>query len=101
MAGNLRILDVEEVKTVPHAPLSHPFVERLIGTIGPECVDRTLFWTAADLGRKLVDFQRYYREHRAHSGWPDERRNQCQKSRVPARTLVRTVGGRIVVVVSH
>ena len=31
--ANLRILEVTEVKTVPYVPLSHPFVERLIGTI--------------------------------------------------------------------
>ena len=31
--ANLRILEVVEVKTVPYVPLSHPFVERLIGTI--------------------------------------------------------------------
>src|SRR2546428_9756864 len=30
--ANLRILDVKEIKTVPYLPLSHPFVERLIGT---------------------------------------------------------------------
>jgi len=29
--ANLRILDVEEIKTVPYVPLSHPFVERLTG----------------------------------------------------------------------
>jgi hypothetical protein len=57
---NLRILDVSEIKTVPYAPLSHPFVERLIGTIRRECLDRTLFWTTADLEMKLLDFQRYY-----------------------------------------
>jgi len=28
--ANLRVLDVEEIKTVPYAPLSHPFVERLM-----------------------------------------------------------------------
>jgi putative transposase len=58
--ANLRILDVKEIKTVPYVPLSHPFVERLIGTIRRECVDRTFFWTAADLEMKLLDFQRYY-----------------------------------------
>jgi transposase InsO family protein len=31
--ANLRILEVTEIKTVPYVPLSHPFVERLIGTI--------------------------------------------------------------------
>jgi transposase InsO family protein len=66
--ANLRILDVEAIKTVPYVPLSHPFVERLIGTIRRECLNRTLFWTAADLEMKLLDFQRYYNGHRAHAG---------------------------------
>ena len=66
--ANLRILEVKEIKTVPYVPLSHPFVERLIGTIRRECLDRTLFWTAADLEGKLLDFQRYFNEHRTHAG---------------------------------
>jgi transposase InsO family protein len=65
---NLRILDVTEIKTVPYVPLSHPFVERLIGTIRRECLDHTLFWTAADLEMKLLDFQRYFNGHRTHEG---------------------------------
>jgi putative transposase len=59
---------VEAIKTVPYVPLSHPFVERLIGTIRRECLDRTLFWTAADLELKLLDFQRFYNGHRTHAG---------------------------------
>ncbi len=66
--ANLRILGVTAIKTVPYAPLSHPFVERLIDTIRRECLDRTLFWTAADLESKRVDFQRYYNGHRTHAG---------------------------------
>ena len=66
--ANLRILDVQTIQTVPYAPLSHPFVERLIGTIRRECLDRTLFWTAADLEAKLLDFQHYFNGHRAHAG---------------------------------
>jgi len=31
-------VSIDEIKTVPHAPVSHPFVERLIGT--------TRRWTA-------------------------------------------------------
>src|SRR5262249_34968609 len=54
--------------SVPYVPLSHPFIERLIGTIRRECLDRTLFWTARDLEAKLLDFQRYFNEHRTHSG---------------------------------
>jgi hypothetical protein len=47
--------------------LSHPFVERLIGTIRRECLDRTLFWTSADLENKLLDFRRYFNDHRSHA----------------------------------
>jgi putative transposase len=66
--ANLRILEVTEIKTVPYVPLSHPFVERLIGTIRREYLDRTVFWTALDLEAKLIDFQHYYNAHRTHAG---------------------------------
>ena len=67
--ANLRVLEVTEIKTVPHVPLSHPFVERLIGTIRRECLDRTLFWTTADLEAKLLAFPRdYFNGYRSHAG---------------------------------
>jgi putative transposase len=66
--ANLRRLDVTAIKTVPDVPLSHPFVERLIGTIRRECLDRTLFWTAADLALKLLELQGYSNGHRTHAG---------------------------------
>jgi putative transposase len=66
--ANLRILEVTEIKTVPNVPISHPFVERLIGTIRREYLDHTLFWTTADLENKLLDFQAYFNEHRVHTG---------------------------------
>jgi hypothetical protein len=53
--ANLRVLDIEEIKSLPHAPMSHPFVERLIGSIRRELLDRTLFWTATDLENKLLE----------------------------------------------
>jgi putative transposase len=65
--ANLRALGVPEIKTVPYLPLSHPFVERLIGTVRREYLDRTLFWTTVDLERKLIDFQHYYSRHRTHA----------------------------------
>jgi transposase InsO family protein len=65
--ANLRVLQVTEVKSVPYVPLSHPFVERLIGTLRRECVDRMLFWSASDLEQKLCDFQAFYNAHRAHA----------------------------------
>ena len=64
--ANLRILSVDEIKTVPYTPLSHPFIERLIGTIRREYLDHILFWNAQDLERKLVDFRQYYSRDRDH-----------------------------------
>jgi transposase InsO family protein len=65
--ANLRILDVTEIKTVPYVPWSHPFIERLIGTVRRECLDRLLFWTATDLELKLLSFGDYYNRYRTHS----------------------------------
>src|SRR5438876_1214290 len=95
--ANLRILDVEEIKTVPYAPLSHPFVERLIGTIRRECLDRILFWTAADLAMKLLEFQRYYNGHAPMRGWRGVRRNPSRPRAAHARVSVRIAGSRTVV----
>ena len=64
--ANLRILDVTEIKSVPYVPLSHPFVERLIGTVRREYLDHILFWTTADLENKLLDFRTYFNNHRTH-----------------------------------
>ena len=64
---NLRIVEVTEIKTVPYVPWSHPFVERLIGTVRREYLDRTLFWTTADLENKLLDFRTYFNHHRTHA----------------------------------
>src|SRR5215468_36564 len=65
--ANLRILGVTEIKTVPYIPWSHPFIERLIGTIRRECLDQLLFWTATDLETKLSGFKTYYNGHRVHT----------------------------------
>jgi transposase InsO family protein len=64
---NLRILKVIEIKSIPYVPLSHPFVERLIGTLRREYLDHMLFWTTADLENKLLDFRAYFNNHRTHT----------------------------------
>ena len=64
--ANLRVLEIEEIKSVPYAPASHPFVERLIGTIRREYLDHVFFWNAIDLTRKLDAFADYYNAHRVH-----------------------------------
>jgi transposase InsO family protein len=64
--ANLRILEIEAVRSVPSVPPSHPFVERLIGTVRREFLDRLFFWNGRDLRRKLELFRGYYDDHRVH-----------------------------------
>ncbi len=64
--ANLRILDVREIKTVPNVPFSHPFVERLIGSIRRECLDRQFFYNSIALAAKLQVYQEYFNEARVH-----------------------------------
>ncbi|MEJ2419023.1 MAG: hypothetical protein P8Y45_19260, partial [Exilibacterium sp.] len=42
--ANLRILDIEEIKSVAYTHESHPFIERAIGSVKRELLDQTLFW---------------------------------------------------------
>ena len=64
--ANLRILEIRKIKSIPYTPVSHPFVERLIGTIRREYLDRVFFWNAQDLERKLGGFLQYYNHSRVH-----------------------------------
>ena len=64
---NLRILGAKEVKTIPHVPLSHPFVERLIGTVRREHLGHALL-NAGDLERKLNSFKDCYNPQWVHQG---------------------------------
>src|SRR5262249_50818561 len=94
--ANLRILGVQEIKTVPYVPLSHPFVERLIGTIRRECLDQLLFWTTTDLQLKLAAFRTLYNGYRTHTSLngktPIERPD-------PKESISNRIVGRNIVVV--
>lgn len=57
----------DEIFSVPYCPRSHPFVERLIGSVRRECLDQTFFFNKVDLERKLSTYQDYYNEGRVHS----------------------------------
>ena len=80
--ANLRVLEIEEIKSVPYAPVSYPFVERLIGTIRREYLDQVFFWNAADLARKLGEFTDYYNAHRVHRALDGA--TPAQRARVPS-----------------
>ncbi len=86
--ANLRILDVEPIKSVPYAPVSHPFVERLIGSVRREYLEQTFFWNSLDLERKLASFRDYFNESRVHSSLggrtPAEVSDACERQRADA-----------------
>ncbi len=63
----LRILEIDEVKTAPYTPTSHPFEERLIGTNRREFLDHGLFWNTLELERKLGEVRIYDNLERIHS----------------------------------
>jgi len=65
--ANLRILEIEHIKSVPYTPISHPFVERLIRTIREELLYNLLIWNACDLQKKLDNYQDFFNSHRSHS----------------------------------
>lgn len=66
--ANRRVLEVEAIKSLPHTPMSHLFVERLIGSIRRDLLDQIFFWTTTGLENKLRGYQCYYNKCRTHSG---------------------------------
>jgi transposase InsO family protein len=83
--ANLRVLEVDEIKTIPGTPRSHAFVERLIGSIRREYLDRIWFWNQSDLERKLDDYQLFYNRYRCHTGLGGV--TPAQRSGAPAPPL--------------
>jgi hypothetical protein len=67
-------VEIDDIKTVPPVPLSHPFVERVIGTMRREFLDQVLFWKAWDLERKLAEFQVSTTRHAPTRRWRATRR---------------------------
>jgi transposase InsO family protein len=86
--ANLRVLEIEEIKSVPYAPVSHPFVERLIGTFRREYLDRVFFWNAVDLARKLEAFRDYYNGQRVHRALAGSTPAQRAGALCPARAAL-------------
>ena len=58
----------EAIQPVPGVAVSHPFIERLIGTLRREYLDWVWFRSQWDLEQKLEAFKNYYNEHRVHQG---------------------------------
>jgi transposase InsO family protein len=91
--AKLRILGVDQIKSIPYTPTSHPFIERLVGTIRREYLDRLFFRNARYLQRSLASFAQYYNQHRMSGspivGWTDtyQRKRGCLLSTRKSRSL--------------
>ncbi len=106
--ANLRILGSQSVRRVPYSPVSHPFTERLIGTVRCEYLDRLFFWNESDLERKLEQFESYYnqlrvapileRSHPRGTGWPADfsaGRSQTLRLATPLQRFIRATDRRL------
>lgn len=69
-------LGIEEKPIAPRAPWQNPYVERLIGTIRRECLDRVIVIGESHLRKVLEDYFDYYHHSRPH-------RSLTQDSPVP------------------
>jgi len=83
--ANLRILEIETIRIVPHVPVSHPFVERLIGTIRREYLDAVLFWNGRDLDQKLAPFKNHYNDYRVHQRLNEDTPGEMAEAQRTAR----------------
>ncbi len=59
-------MGIEEVVIAYRSPWQSPYVERLIGSIRRECLDRVIVFGEAHLRRILKSYFAYYHESRAH-----------------------------------
>ena len=54
------------MKTAPRSPWQNPFVERLIGTLGRDCIDHVIVVGENHLRRIVRDYLVYYHGSRTH-----------------------------------
>jgi putative transposase len=76
---------IEELKSVPSTPWSHPFVERVIGTVRRDFTNHILFWGQLDLESKLGIYREYFNSYRVHQGLAGKTPNEISGERKLAR----------------
>lgn len=59
-------LGIQEVRTAFRSLWQNPYVERVIGSIRRECLDRLIVLNESGLRKILDEYVRYYNEHRCH-----------------------------------
>src|SRR4030081_1297736 len=89
----LRAMGIRDKPTAPASPCQNGFAERLIGSIGRECVDHIIVLGEMHLRRILKSYADYYNSVRTHrslqgcAGFSPGSANRCdQFTRHPGRT---------------
>ena len=59
-------MGIKQVLSAPRSPWQRAYVERLIGTIRRECLDRMIVFSERCLYRHLQSFTDYYHRSRTH-----------------------------------
>src|SRR6516165_4499542 len=62
----IRAMGIRDRPISPGSPWQNPYVERLIGTVRRECLDRMLIFGEAHLRRVLSSYAAYYNQIRTH-----------------------------------
>src|SRR5262249_298858 len=66
LTSRVRAMGIRDRPISPRSPWQNPYVERLIGTVRRECVDRVLVFGEAHLRQILSSYAAYYNEVRTH-----------------------------------
>src|SRR5262249_14664521 len=69
----VKVLDIEEVRTAPRSPWQNPFVERIIGSVRRDCLDHVIIFSETHLQRVLAEYFEYYHRSRTHLSLPKGR----------------------------
>ena len=64
--SRVRAMGIRDRPISPGSPWQNPYVERLIGTVRRECLDRVLIFGESHLRRVLASYAAYYNEVRTH-----------------------------------
>lgn len=57
---------IRVAKTPVRTPVANCYIERWIGSLRRELLDRTIIWNEPQLRRLIVDYLEHYNEHRPH-----------------------------------
>ena len=62
----VRDMGIHQVLSTPRSPWQRAYVERVIGSIGRECLDHVVVFNAMSLRRILASYFAYYHRARTH-----------------------------------